>query len=570
MQRIGTESDQPQSAPGPDRLSGAPDCVIHHAANWLVQKEMLSLMQASKRHHLLVNHYYENRLVPVTPPPAHPARAYCTVPLRMARYIPTDHAGREMLARLAGIQFPLTARMQTGQLSLQQALQAVSDRQKIIDSTLRSTSLSVRQKDMLTNRLFAEHVLCDRCDIDTAIRLSKNCLNLFYSLTLQSLFRAGELAPADLETISEAGLRLLHDPLLCKLYLKGILSKEVVLGLTHTQFDALLICYSLLNNRQLGSTPVLALTGRQIKAMRASGQLDDLQAGHTTLAHVLQRGQRRPGTQDNERTDSASPGAPRQSAKSVLSHPGFLRQHERLHLVPGQVYKVSDSLFNDRGRAWLTELGKAVRPLNASDIIQLLDSSNGDNLTSFESFNNGLATKGAEKAARIYLQIYIDLARHLNAHDYLRVVQPLLNNVLSWMVSDSCRNNCPAIIDQCCQIWSLVRSKCVLCGTDSELLKNALLPEFVRRCGDLEYGDVSAGASCLVSFGRLLKVMEMLDDKSFFRAWIAFYEEPSVGADIRRLDCYQAVYSPFSHTVLGADFWDRLASVIRQRRAGVA
>ena len=104
----------------------------------------------------------------------------------------------------------------------------------------------------------------------------------------------------------------------------------------------------------------------------------------------------------------------------------------------------------------------------------------------------------------------------------------------------------------------------------SELLKNALLPEFVRRCGDLEYGDVSAGASCLVSFGRLLKVMEMLDDKSFFRAWIAFYEEPSVGADIRRLDCYQAVYSPFSHTVLGADFWDRLASVIRQRRAGVA
>ena len=121
-----------------------------------------------------------------------------------------------------------------------------------------------------------------------------------------------------------------------------------------------------------------------------------------------------------------------------------------------------------------------------------------------------------------------------------------------------------------CQIWSLVRSKCVLCGKDSELLKNALLPEFVRRCGDLEYGDVSAGTACLVSFGRLLKVMEMLDDKSFFRAWIAFYEEPSVGADIRRLDCYQAVYSPFIHTVLGVDFWDRLASVIRQRQTGVA
>jgi len=44
-----------------DRLSLAPDCVFFHIAQWLTEKEMLSVMHSSKRRQFLVNQYLARR-----------------------------------------------------------------------------------------------------------------------------------------------------------------------------------------------------------------------------------------------------------------------------------------------------------------------------------------------------------------------------------------------------------------------------------------------------------------------------------------------------------------------------
>jgi len=534
-----------------DRLSRLPDSLLHLKSAWLAEKEMLSLMQASKRHHWLINKYYQDRLIKDERRTDQPARDYRDPTLRIERHLLLDQTGRNYLARL-GIQFPLTAHIQNGKMTVAHAQQFIQGRQKIMQATLDSGTLNPRQKEYFSNPLLAEHFLCDRCDSATLTRLADKGLYLFFSMTLQSLFRSGALAPGDLETISAAGLQLLHDPLLAGLFPHGLLRKHEVLHLTQTQFEALLICRPLLANGKLSVRCVLALEQVQLTALRKAGLLDDLHAGRITLDDALSGRWPEPTVPADEEF-RALPG-------SSLDLSDIRRL---LAKTPIKAIKNALDIFDVD---WIKSFGKALHLLPVETIIQYLDA---DDSAVIAGAEEGILSLGND-APCAYLQIYIDLAQHLNSADYLRVVMPLLaGGLFGYLISDthSYGADYSEIFDQCCKIWALVRTKCVISGTDSQPMRELIWPELVHQKLGTNIPDQSG--AFWESFGRLLVVMDLLDSRELFDlltdGWQWNLKDKDL-ADPLVLGCNQALFSLIEHDGTGAKVLDSIAEGFNRRR----
>ncbi len=544
----GTDSVQTQTGTKEDRLLRLPDSILHLKSEWLKEQEMLNLMQTSRRHHWLGNKYYEDRLKKNRLRTAHPALDYRDPGKRIEHNLLTNQTGRNYLAKL-GIQFPLTSDIQSGKMTVAQAQQFLQAQQKIMQATLDNGVLLGRQKEYFSNPLLAEHFLCGRCDRATLIRLADKGRHLFYSMTLQSLFRSGALIPTDLEGMSAAGVQLLHDPLLVGLFQNGAIKKRDVLHLTQTQFEALLICRPLVANRTLS---VQCLQHEQLTAIRKAGLLDDLHDKRITLSDALAG-------------RAAEPTVPAEEVFRTGSGSSLNQSDLRRLLTKTPLNAISVAIDND-DVDWIKSFGKALHLLPVDTIIQYLDAGDRSALGVMEE---GVLSMGAD-APCAYLQLYIDLAQHLNSDDYLRVVQPLLEGgIFGFLIADAYTYGSAflEIFDQCCTVWALIRTKCLISGRRIQPLRELVWPA-------LEFGQLGtvlrnqSGAFC-AAYARLLVVMDLLDSQKLFDlmtdGWDWELSDKDL-ADPLVLDCNQALFSLIEHEGTGAKVLDSIAEGFNRRK----
>lgn len=481
------------------------------------------MMQSNRRHHQLVTQYYQKRLVPSVRDKTELARLYRDPAMRLDRYLCADRIGRDWLTGM-GIYFPLTAKIQSGKMKFGDVRELMIRQDNAISALCTSGGLTRRQTAVFRNRLFREHIENDRIDIATAQRMSGKGRNLFYSLTLKNLFRAGCLHPADLEKISDPGLQLLHDPLLVRLFQDALIRPQEVLSLTKAQLESILICRDLLMNKQMSVTQVLALTDSQKVGLRKT----------------VQQGM------------VSSVGVPYE-LRSLLAKPAAVAMREALLCADGRVKHHVE---------WIRAFGKIVHHLPPDTIIRYMDSSSQGQRCAFTELTNGLMTRGADQCVSAYLQIYINLAQHLNSADYLKVVQPFLSDVFGELVVDAINADLPECIDQCCRIWALVRAKCAISGASIEPLQALVMPLLIQQFRVFEFVNIRIlDKGVHRSFGRLLVVMDLLEHEVFFNAWGACLEQPYLStsdSDRKLRDCYHALFLPFGHFEVGARILDAI------------
>jgi len=560
-----TQSEAAQTVAEPDRLSPAPNALLHNTAEWLLENEMLSLMQASSRLRTLVKQYYSQRLQAGITETDPPARRYRKPVNRTDRALTLDHTGREHLTSL-GIHFPLTAQIASGKLKVQQALALVQERRCMLQATLGSAGLTEHQMALLRNPLFEEHVLCGRCDIGTAVRLARLKMAGFYSLSLQHLFRSGALEPADLETISGPALRLVHDPLLVDLVQDGLIRKRDLLRLTQTQFESILMFRTLLMSKKLQMREVLALEESHVGSLRRAGLLDDVADGRIRLsdAHELIT---KPGV-----STDALPSNPRAVTRGSVMTPEQAKIRRMVREASRTA--VSDSLFSVDGPVWLEEFGLLCHHLSVDTIMKLMDTSDhmwpptkGEHPSAFAGFSGGFATlPGAQQAANAYVQVYINLAGHLGNQDYLRAVRPFLNHVFGLLVSEGCNGEFHTLVEQCTKIWTLVQAKCVLSATSVRPLRNLVMPLLKESILEVDFIGILEKGNCLAAFARLLTVMDLHDDEDFFELWGASSEEPHYTVPACTLHCLHALFSPYETSPIGSANLKTIAAAIKYSR----
>ncbi len=222
---------------------------------------------------------YSATLVPTGPKANHPAYLYRNPMNRLDRYIPTDRAGLEYLAAKK-IHDPLTRRIgQVQGLSVAKAEEFIALQQQLIAKEMAGHTLSPAQREALKNPLFAEHVECGRIDLPKALELAENEINLFYCVSLLPLFRSGAIKLSEVSRMSEAGIRVLHDPRLVQLFHKGVLSKAQLMSLTQTQFQSISILYRSLLTRQVSSQTALAWSAAQLAEFHKAGVVEWLATG---------------------------------------------------------------------------------------------------------------------------------------------------------------------------------------------------------------------------------------------------------------------------------------------------
>ena len=517
------ESDQSNTGTATDQLSGAPDCVFHHTAQWLAEPEMLSLIQTNHRHHQLVTQYYQKRLIPNVRDKTELVRLYRDPALRIDRYLCTDRIGRAWLTGM-GIYFPLTAKIQSGTINLGQVRELLIRQEDAIEFLCSDSGLGQRQIAVIRNTLFKEHIENDRIDIATARRMSGTGNCLFYSLTLKNLFRSGCLHPADLEKISAPGLQLLHDPLLVGLFQDRLISMQEVLGLTNAQHESILICRRLLMSKQMSMSQVLALTDRQKIGLRK------------TVGHGL----------------TGAVGIPYE-LRSMLSKPPSVAMREAL--------LCADQSF-EQHLEWIKAFGAIIHHLRPDTIIRYMDTSVQGQRSAFSELDNGLMSMGADQRARAYLQIYIDLVEHISSADYLKVVQPFLSDVFGELVVDAINADLPECLDQCSMIWTLVRTQCAISGASIAPLRALAIPLLINQFRLFEFVNIQIlDTGVHRSFGRLLVVMDLLEDEVFFNAWGACLEQRFLScfvSDKLMRDCYHALFMPFGHFEKGKRILDAI------------
>ena len=543
-----TSTGQSRTYTKVDRFSRLPDSALQLKSEWLAEKEMLSLMQTSKLHHQLGKKFYDDRLKKNVPRSACPARDYRDLEKRIDRYLPTERTGQAYLTGFH-IHYPLTASIQAGKMRVNEAFRFVVTQKSAMQKTLEGGCLSERQQQYFSNPLLAEHFLSGRCDSATLIRLAGKSKHLFYSMTLQSLFRSGDLVPHDLEHISPAGQKLLHDPLLCELFLSRLISKDDILQLTQTQYEALLICRPLLKRGTLPVKRVLALQATDLSAMRKAGVLDDLHAGRITLADALAG-------------KVAEPVSPKRSLLRTGSD-STLDLSDIRSLVARTPKKAISAAIDDSDHEWITSFGKTLHLLPVDTIIRYLDAEQCGALGGMEE---GVQSLG-DDCACAYLQIYIELAQHLNSTDYLRVVEPLLASIFGFLINDSYCFGADylTIFDQCCKVWTLIRTKCLISGQSIEPLLATVWTELTR--GQLGSTISRQSGPFWASFGRLIVVMDLLESERLFDALSRGWDwewglQGNEIADLSILSGNQALFSLIDHTEAGSAVLDSVANAI--------
>jgi hypothetical protein len=184
---------------------------------------------------------------------------------------------------------------------------------------------------------------------------------------------------------------------------------------------------------------------------------------------------------------------------------------------------------------WVSRFGKIIHLMPVEKITEFLNTQqeyqdSPDEL--FNMFGDGLTGKKPQAVAVAFNQIFIDLAGHVDAENYLKLAEMFLDNLLGFMVSWSWRCECPAIIDQCREIWSLVQSRCELTGDTVDRYRD-LAVEILLEAPAWGHGfsgvNGTEDENTMAAFASLLVAMGLTDNEDFLKVWTdATFSEPTV------------------------------------------
>lgn len=516
-----------------DRLSRTPSSLIGYSTEWLPISNSCQLMQTNKLIYHIVWQFYARRLTSQPPGFGSQLFWYHYLPARrLDHYTATDQRGLAYL-NTKGIYYPLTERIRKKELTIKQALGYIADRRCLIQASLNNPDITQQQKILLRNSLFQEHIVNGRCSIRNAIKMAGGQWHLFYSMTLQSLFRCGQLNLQDLAQISNHGLQLLHDPMGARLYSRGLISKQQVLSLTATGLSSILLCLPVLQSKTSPIREVLALTEEQITSLCETGLAEEVHTGRMALADALDRlaktAQSTPMIDDVTKSVCSSlsvthPDMVTSATKSIssieisdlpdlplVSSPDItmLTASEALSLLMDGTHKslreVILSESADYRVRWIRTFGMIIHRLSIDDLIRFLDTSSWTSQSVFDDLDEGLDETEVADLAQAYLQIYIDLAQRLSSNDYLRVVRPFIKNVFGHIAGEAFIYDHPAILSQCGEFWSRVRSKCGITGHCVGCLRELVRPllDCHMQSGSIAY----LSETGMANFGQLLYLM---------------------------------------------------------------
>ena len=216
---------------------------------------------------------------------------------------------------------------------------------------------------------------------------------------------------------------------------------------------------------------------------------------------------------------------------------------------------------------WVAAFGKIIHLMPVEKIIDFFStcvSKGGEQIPVFDSFEDGLSRNAPKQVAFEFNQIFINLAQHLTAEDYLQVAEQYLDNTFGFMMSWSYRLSCSNLLEQCCEIWSLVQSRCVMTGTSIEKYADTAMESL--KDGAWVYGFISLGSAhmeAMSSFGCCLVTMGLLENEEFLKMWTDnfFADESDFDSQYKEVDDHlgdhgmvncQALFRRFLHFDYGA------------------
>lgn len=557
-----------------DRLSRMPTSLIGYSTEWLPIPDSCQLMQTSRFVHEIVRQFYARRLNSQPPGFGNQMFWYYLPSMRLDHYVPTDQLGLDYLNN-KGIYYPLTEKIRKKVLTIEQALGYIDSRRRMIQASLDGSELTRPQKISLRNSLFREHILSGRCSVRAAINMARDERNLFYLMTLQHLFRFGQLDLQDLAHISRYGLQLLHDPLSARLFAKGLIGKQQVLSLTETGLTSILICLPGLQCKKLGIEEVLALTEEQIADLRETGLAEQVHTSRIELAAALQQifilVQSTP-VKDNVTTSALSsagmayPEIATVRSKStsrietidlldlpLVRSPGLttLTSPEALILLlQGTGKSLRQVILSESAEyriRWIKTFGMIIHHLPIDNLIRFLDTSSDASQSVFGDLDDGLNETEVADLALAYIQLYIDLAQHVSSADYLRVALPFITDIFGFIAWEAFIYDHPIVLTQCCEFWSRVKSSCAITGNCGDLFRELARPLFEDNMqgGSLEY----LSEIGIAVFGELLHLMDLHLDGALFKVWPAEWtaenwRDREDGQEVE-LDFFRALLSPF-------------------------
>ena len=233
--------------------------------------------------------------------------------------------------------------------------------------------------------------------------------------------------------------------------------------------------------------------------------------------------------------------------------------HQMIATPLKEIFRPDDMDYTVR---LLYAYGEMIHRLRVKDIIRFLDTSTKTECSVFSDFSDGLQSVGGQEMAIAYMQLYINLAEHLTSADFLDVIQPFLSNVFGFFVSDGISFGYDRVLKKCHLIWSLVRSRCAITGTDLLAMRSLAMPLLMESgWGSIE---INWTQRSLIAFGRLLCGMDLLDNEAFFDIWSSDFEvEDFNRSDSQHRDYsyFQALLSPF----MEFDKTDLLVNAIEKR-----
>jgi hypothetical protein len=174
---------------------------------------------------------------------------------------------------------------------------------------------------------------------------------------------------------------------------------------------------------------------------------------------------------------------------------------------------------------WVTRFGKLLHLMPMKKITGFLETGARNNDLDDELFNtfaDGLGKKESQAVAIAFSQIFIDLAEHLDAEEYLELAEMFLDNLSGLMVSWGFRMANPIMIDQCRQIWSLAQSKCEISGRPldrcQELVRTIVLEAPPWGHGFEGYNGTD-DEQTMASFASFIHTTGLAEQDEFLKKW---------------------------------------------------
>lgn len=591
-----------------NRLSSIlPSCLLDEVLDWLSKKDKFRLIQVGQPYYKLLQEHFNKRLNKDIlksrgQPCATSAFLYYHSPdLRRGRHLLSDQTGLNYLSQ-QGLYYPLTEGIRAEKITVGEAIQFRFQQTRAIASYLAEPGLTPKQKRFFRNCLFSEHIVSGRCCLSRAREMSACGTDLFYSMTLQHLFRTGRLKLEDLRNISNSGMSLLHDPQISHLYDKGWISKQQLLGLTPVQLNSILLCIPALARKQVSMATVLALQEKHVEFLQVSELAEQVRSGRITLKHALDKfqpkrsevcskdevstsvlpssDQTRKGpksSQENLRADTEE-GRPLIVLPVLLSQDKIsflpLLSRDRSNFpeteyMPPLSHILCCSTHVQSRIDWIKLVGPIIITLPCDEIFRHLNySSSNKYISIFERLHSGLGdhAKVAE-LTHAYLDLCIKLTKNLSCKDFLWVITPFISHDFGIIMAKSFTFNDIEIIRQCSMLWSLVRSSSLVAEEDIFTLWEQAVSSFETHIQDRLINSLSPAV--IMAFAQLLRNMNLSCKTLLFDDWPAIWTTDSWdhrGADRTSIaDHFQALMCPYEES---NEAVANFLAAIDQRRCG--